>query len=351
MVSEDHFPTRGETVSVSPTGKDDALAWLSAIVESSHDAIVSKDLTGRILTWNAAAEQLFGYTAAEAVGQHISLIIPEERLQEEPLILARIERGERVDHFETRRRRKDGALIDISLTISPVRNGSGQVIGASKIARDITERRITQEQQRLLLREMSHRVKNLFAVAASLVTLSARSAKSPAEMAYAVRQRLDALTRAHELTRPGLIDDDVAPPDDVSLHQLLTAILSPYDDRAGERIRLEGQEVRLGGAAITSFALIFHEFATNAAKYGALASEQGRVSVTWQIGQGRLHIDWIELGSSARLVAPEHEGFGTYLAARTIAGQFSGEIAYDWRSEGLAISIDLDTDRLGWVGP
>jgi PAS domain S-box-containing protein len=115
---------------------------LSAIVDSSDDAIISKDLNGVITSWNKSAERLFGYTAAAAIGQPVAaLLIPPDRLDEEPNILARLKRGERVDHFETLRRRKDGVLLDISLTISPVRDANGIIIGASKIARDISERK------------------------------------------------------------------------------------------------------------------------------------------------------------------------------------------------------------------
>ena len=114
---------------------------LSAIVDSSDDAIISKDLNGTIMSWNSGAERLFGYPAAEAIGMSVMTLIPEDRLDEEPRILGRLRRGERVDHFETVRRKKDGTLLDISLTISPVRNAEGAIIGASKIARDITERK------------------------------------------------------------------------------------------------------------------------------------------------------------------------------------------------------------------
>lgn len=117
-----------------------AALLLSAIVDSSDDAIISKDLNGIITSWNSSAERLFGYTAAEAVGHPVAtLLIPGDRQQEEPEILSRLRRGERVDHFETKRRRKDGTLLDISLTISPIRDRRGIIIGASKIARDITE--------------------------------------------------------------------------------------------------------------------------------------------------------------------------------------------------------------------
>src|SRR5438105_3583826 len=119
----------------------EAAALLAAIVTSSDDAIVSKNLDGIITSWNQGAERLFGYTAAEAIGKSIRLIVPAERQSEEDEVLAKVRRGEAVDHFETIRRRKDGVLIPISLTVSPVRLPSGQIVGASKVARDISDRR------------------------------------------------------------------------------------------------------------------------------------------------------------------------------------------------------------------
>jgi PAS domain S-box-containing protein len=125
--------------------RERASSLLAAIVDSSDDAIVSKNLDGTITSWNKSAERLFGYTPEEAIGRHISLIIPRDRRKEEENILGKIRRGERVDHFETVRERKDGTEIDLSLTISPVRDGSGRIIGASKVARDISERKLAQE--------------------------------------------------------------------------------------------------------------------------------------------------------------------------------------------------------------
>ena len=119
---------------------DEASRRLAAIIESSDDAIVSKDLNGIITSWNVAAERLFGYKAEEIVGQSILLLIPPERQHEEPRILERIRRGDRIDHYETVRRRKDGTLFDISVTVSPLKDKTGKIIGASKIARDISDR-------------------------------------------------------------------------------------------------------------------------------------------------------------------------------------------------------------------
>jgi PAS domain S-box-containing protein len=134
------------------------MALLAAIVESSDDAIISKSLTGIIQSWNAAAERIYGYTKAEAVGQPITMLIPEERQSEEQLILDKIKRGERVDHFETMRVRKDGSRVLVSLTVSPIKDASGQIIGASKSARDITERRRIEEDLKSLTLELDSRV-------------------------------------------------------------------------------------------------------------------------------------------------------------------------------------------------
>ena len=126
---------------------------LAAIVDSSDDAIVSKNLDGIITSWNKSAERIFGYTSSEAIGQHITLIIPPDRRDEERTILERLRRGERVEHFETRRVRKDGTLLDISLTISPLKDQTGRVVGASKVARDITERKQAENRERQITAE------------------------------------------------------------------------------------------------------------------------------------------------------------------------------------------------------
>ena len=187
---------------------------LAAIVESSDDAILAKDLNGTIISWNSGAERLFGYTADEAMGNSVTMLIPPDRADEEPTILARIRAGERIDHYETIRQRKDGSLIDISLSVSPIRGPDGEVIGASKIARDITARRRAEEQQMLLIREMDHRVKNLFTLAGSVVLLSARSARTVADLVSSVSSRLHALAQAHALTIPPSAGRERQPQDD-----------------------------------------------------------------------------------------------------------------------------------------
>jgi PAS domain S-box-containing protein len=179
---------------------EEARSRLAAIVASSDDAIVSKSLDGIIRTWNRGAERMFGYTAEEAVGRHITLIIPEERRPEEDMVLGKVRRGETVEHFETVRRAKDGRLLDISLTVSPIRDARGQVVGASKIARDVSERKRMHAELEMMvtaLREadtrkdefiamLAHELRNPLSAIAVATDLLARSSIEDRKARFAV---------------------------------------------------------------------------------------------------------------------------------------------------------------------
>src|SRR5688572_26398306 len=151
--------------------------WLSAIIESADDAVISKTLDGIITSWNKGAERIFGYTADEVIGKPVTVLIPAGHEDEEPSILARLRAGDRIEHYETVRVRKDGTLIDISLTVSPIRGPNGQIVGASKIARDITDQREARKE----LDETSERLK--------LALEAATKARAEAEQAAAETER------------------------------------------------------------------------------------------------------------------------------------------------------------------
>ena len=177
-----------------------AVQAMAAVVQSSDDAIVTKDLNGIITSWNQGAEQVFGYEAGEVIGKPISILIPADHLDEEPDILNRIRRGERIDHYETIRIRKDGIPLNISLTVSPIRDSSGKIVGASKIARDITERnrsetvrRRTEAQNLILAREAEHRTKNILTIVQATVELT--KAENVADFKAALHGRIRALAR------------------------------------------------------------------------------------------------------------------------------------------------------------
>jgi PAS domain S-box-containing protein len=317
-----------------------AASWLAAIVDSSDDAIVSKTLDGTITSWNPAAERLFGYTAEEVIGRPVSILAPPDRENEMPANLERVRRGEKVERYETVRRRKDGSLVEVSLTVSPIRDEAGRVVGASKIARDITARKQAEERQRLLIAELSHRIKNLFAVVQVLAERSASKATSAAECLEAFRGRLQALNVAHTALIAG--DWNWA-----SLASLVQTALEPYLSE-GDRIRLDVQDLPLNPEFAVTLASALNELATNAAKYGALASPAGRVTLTARIEAGEsgdeLRLVWQEDGGPA-VAPPALAGFGTTLLSQAIEYQHEGKVELDWRKEGLICRLTLPIAR------
>lgn len=323
---------------------------LAAIVESSEDAMITKDLNGIITSWNAGAERLFGYTAAEVIGQPVNILIPSERDDEEHRILKRIRSGERVEPYETVRRRKDGSRVDISLTVSPLRDATGKVIGASKVARDITERNRAAKQRDLLSKEMGHRVKNCFAIFRSLVTLSARSANTTEDMARELEARLSALARAHDLTRPGLLGAETKGAQSLTWRQLVHAILAPYGNKEvsmdSERFVIKGTDLRIAENALTGLALVLHEFATNAAKCGSLSAPSGSVRIDAKILDGLFLMNWEEIGGPPLNGPPDHEGFGSSLAHQIVTGQFGGQLFYEWKPAGVVIRLSALKERI-----
>lgn len=308
-----------------------AAQQLAAIVESSDDAIVSKDLNGVIVSWNRGAEDLFGYPAAEAVGNPITLIIPEDRRDEEVHILARLRRGERIDHFETTRRRRDGSLVDISLTISPVRDRNGRIVGASKIARDITERRQAEAQRDLLIAELNHRVKNTLATVISIAHLSFAHRRSISEAQQSFDQRIRALAQTH--TR--LAEANWS---GVSLHTVIGDEVAPYRDENGN-IAISGPEILLDPKSAISLGMACHELTTNAAKYGALSVPDGRLAIAWQVDQGgNVEITWVESGGPP-VKSPRRRGFGRLLLERVLASDLRGQVTLEFTAAGLRCLI------------
>jgi PAS domain S-box-containing protein len=329
-----------------------AVERLASIVESSDDAIASKDLDGVITSWNQGAERLFGYTAAEIIGKHVSTLIPPDRLDEEPGILERIRRGDRVDHYETVRRRKDGTLIDISLTVSPVRDSTGKVVGASKIARDISLRKQADATQQLLLNELNHRVKNTLATVQAIVQQTLRRTKDPAAFAAQFSGRIQSLARVHaQLTHTTWQGADLK---ELIHDQLIRGAV----DEA--RLMVRGPAVRLGPQMATHLALMLHELGTNAVKYGAFSNEDGRVSIAWSVRDNELHLTWAERDGPA-VAAPSGRGFGSLLIEQS-ARSGGGEAEMLCEVEGVTWEIRMplsqadkrrmpQVPRAPWVRP
>jgi PAS domain S-box-containing protein len=309
------------------------LSWLASIVESSDDAIVSKNLDGIITSWNKGAERIFGFTAGEATGQPITIVIPQDRQDEERTILTRIRRGERIDHFETIRQRKDGSLIVISLTVSPIKNAGGKIVGASKIARDISEQRRNQELITTLAREAEHRSKNLLANVQAMVNLS--QSDTSEGLKQAIEGRIQALSNVHSLfVQTRWIGAE--------LSTIARQEVAPYSEMGATRVQINGPQVLLEPNAAQSVALVLHELATNATKYGALASANGRIDLSWSHEPGgQLNLRWTEVGGPP-VATPTRQGLGGRIIEQMI-GQLRGEVHFDWRPEGLVCEIALRT--------
>lgn len=312
---------------------EEANQHLSAIVESSFDAIVSKDLNAVIKSWNHGAERLFGYTADEAIGRPVTMLIPDDHQDEEPRILDRIRRGERVETYQTIRQRKDGSLVPVSLTVSPVRNATGQIIGASKIARDITSARENEHRIRLLMREVNHRVKNQYAVIISMIRETNKRAETLTEFERQLRERIMALSRSHDL----LVSEDWK---GATVFELLLAQAKPFGNE--ERISMSGPSVVLGPNAVQYLGIAFHELATNSAKYGVLSGDEGQISVRWAITGSRasklFHMTWDETdGPQVQTIG--QGGFGTVVLKRVAPAAVGGKGDLELGSHGITWSL------------
>jgi PAS domain S-box-containing protein len=210
---------------------------------------------------------------------------------------------------------------------------------------DITDRKQAEQGRELLAREMAHRIKNIFTVVGGLVTLSARHHPAAADYARELRQRLHALGVAHDYVRPQP-GDGLLGARSQSVHELIRLVLEPYLEDGHERVSVTGADAPLGRQSATALALVIHEQATNAMKYGALSLPDGRIAISSRHEDGCLILSWEERGGPAIAAAPARTGFGTLLAARTAAGQLGGELRHDWAPTGLRLTLTVPLANL-----
>lgn len=302
----------------------------ASIVDSSDDAIISKDLNGVISSWNRGAEQLFGYAADEVIGKPVSILIPPERHDEESTILERIRRGERIEHYETVRMCKHGKRLNISVTVSPIRNVEGKVIGASKIARNITDRKKAEDRINLLAREMDHRAKNVLALVQATVRLT--KAETPEGVKSAIAGRIQAIANAHTLFAQSRWEG-------ADLRTLVMEELAPYRKVRESLAEVKGPDLMLEPTTAQSMTVALHELTTNAVKYGALSVENGHVEIEWShAADGQFTFRWSETGGPP-IHAPTRHGFGTRVIEKLIKAQLNGEVRFDWSGKGLVCEI------------
>lgn len=304
---------------------------LAAIVQSSQDAIVSKDLNGIVTSWNPAAEEIFGYPAVEMIGQSITRIIPPDRLDEETYVLDNIRRGQRIEHYETLRRRNDGSLIPISLTISPIKGEGDTILGASKIARNISDRVESQNRIHALLREVNHRVKNQFAVILSMIRQSANQTRNAQEFEARIRDRIMALARSHDL----LVSHDWhgAPIQDV-----LTAQSEGFEPQT--RMTASGPAVLLTPMAVQYLGMAFHELGTKALGREVQVQGGAQIAVSWDLVDRKGGVQWLELrwsetgGQTVTETTPD--GFATTLLEKITPAALGGTVELQRTRDGFS---------------
>jgi two-component system CheB/CheR fusion protein len=313
---------------------EDSWQHLAAIIASSQDAIISKALDGTIRTWNPAAERIFGYAASEIVGQSIMVLIPPERQHDEDLIREKIRNGERLSHYETVRRRKDGALIDVSITVSPMFDDKGEVIGASKIARDITERKRADEHKALLLGEMKHRTRNFQAILDAIARQTVRDDPSAAAALNLFVGRIKALL----LTGEVIVDSETR---SANLGVLFSAALAPFRGKDASTIRIEGTDFEVPEITAGNLVLAVHELATNAVKYGALRTPEGRVALTWDRNGDHIRIVWEEHSNNFEIPTSSKTGFGTKVIGSALAHEKGGRTEYSYGSDGVRCAFEF----------
>lgn len=305
------------------------------------DAVICADEDGRILLFNRAAEQTFGYSAHEVLGEPVDILLPQRhRAEHARQVQDFAAGGSEVDRVmglrrEVRGCRKNGEEFAAEATVSR-HSVDGRTI-LTVVHRDITERKALEDQREAIARELDHRVRNLLSVVSSLVSISARSAANVEELKDSLLGRLRALATTQTMLRRG-------PRERIRLDELLLAELDHYRSPDGTNVVMKGEPVVLCPTAVQPLALAIHELATNSAKYGALSDPNGRVTLTFEgIGErdeSLLLIEWREAGGPT-VKPPVRPGFGTTFIEQMIRRTLRAEVAVDYRPEGLVCRMTL----------
>lgn len=321
---------------------DRRLAQLAAVVETSSEALLSVAPDGAILTWNPAAARLFGYTEAEAVGRNIAMISPDGEFDSGRITAIVLGEG-RVLRFHADRLRKDGTRVPVSINAAPMRNEAGEIIGVSTVIRDRTLAVRAAERQKLLVRELAHRGKNLLAIIQSIArhSLAASDCSGPARERFIAR--VAGLARTFQtLNAEGF--------EGARLSELVRLELETWPTRS----RADGPDILLRASEAQTFGLMLHELAINAATHGALSVETGEVEARWRLddgpdagaGETRFIFEWREIGGPP-VEQPAASGFGTTLIRDVVSQSFGAEPVIEFAREGLRYSFEAELSRLG----
>jgi PAS domain S-box-containing protein len=314
-----------------------AVAQLAAIVASTGEAILGKSLEGIIQSWNPAAEQMFGYSAHEAVGRSADLLIPDHRVLELKDIHAKVRAGQTVS-LETVRRTKDGREIHVAINVAPTRDETGTITGICTVMHDVSDRRRREEQTSFLMRELAHRSKNLLAVVMGMARQTARQSQTVEQFQLHFDRRILGLANSQDL----LVRQNWK---GAYLDELIQAQLEVFVDVEGSRVRLNGPRVFLESDAVQNIGLALHELATNASKYGALSNAAGTIAISWRLdpklaNNRRLRLTWQEHGGPP-VIAPTRSGFGRMVIERVVGQALQGTVSLEFASNGVVWHLEI----------
>ncbi len=318
-------------------------ARMAAVAAASQDALFGATVEGYIEAWNPAAERLFGYTAADAIGQHISILAGPAERGAQGEYLARARAGEKIQPYNARRLRKDGSYVDVSVALGPVKAPDGSVIAISVAMHDISDRKEWEARQRLMTRELAHRVKNSFAILQAILRSTLKTTPNSQEFATKFSGRLHSLAAAQDI----LTANDWK---GAELGALARHLLSLYITEEGVRLAISGPEVNLPAEYAVPFGLIFNELATNAVKYGALSTPNGKIELSWhvenRINEGTvLSISWRERGGP-KITSLDTRGFGSTLIERSLAG---AKVERHFDADGFICTIEFTLKLLSRI--
>ena len=309
-------------------------ASLGAVLKTALDGVVVMRLDGTVAGWNDVAERTFGWSFADAFGRRMSeLIIPHRFRDAHERGLSHYLAtgvGPVMDHhIEIDALHRDGHELPVELSITRTEQfGEPVFLG---FLRDITERREAARRQELLIGELNHRVKNLLGVVSAIAHQTVRSSETLADFGPSFNGRLSSLARAHEVLTAGAWDKS-------SLRALVASLVGEYSHGDDPPVGVAGDEVLLPPRHLLSISMVLHELLTNALKYGALASPEGRISIVWSAGEDGVTLDWTETGLLG-VRPPTRRGFGSKMIAMSVAHELKGISESEWHSRGLTFRL------------
>lgn len=304
---------------------------LAAIVDASADAIIGLAPNCNVMTWNPAAEKLFGYSADEIMGTSMSFLLPlaERHTLEDKIHLA-CQSGS--SSTEVERMRKDGTMVPVSGTAAAIRDAEGHITGFSVVYRDMTDGKRHEQQMRIVMRELSHRAKNLLAVISAMARSTMNSAPDITTYVEDFSSRLHGLARSHDL----LVRKEWV---GASLRSLVNEQLQPFVFKSSNQLQIHGDDIALNPPAAQMIGLALHELATNAAKHGAFSNSSGAVIVSWDIasdatGSPQIELVWRETGGPL-VVSPRTVGFGREVLEEMLAESLDGATTLSFETSGV----------------